>query len=70
MSREHPLPHNLRPISRERARAIVARGRESLRASNLRQYLTSDEEAAVARFWRQSAPGSWSFNDVIRECAR
>jgi hypothetical protein len=32
--------------------------------------MVGDELFLVSKFWQQDAPESWSFNDVIRECAR
>lgn len=38
--------------------------------SCLRGGMTGEESSAVNRYWRDIAPGSWSFNDVVRHCAK
>lgn len=65
----------LRPLSRERAAAVLAAGHDGFGTGcngrkDYRQLLEGDELFLVSKFWQQDAPGSWSFNDVIRECAR
>ena len=64
------IPNDQRPITRERAQAVMEQGRKHLLNQNLRRFLTEDEEAAVQRYWQRVAPAHWSFNTVIRECAR
>lgn len=65
----------LRPLSRDRARHILSEGHDGFGCGSdgrkdYRQLLVGDELFHVQKFWQQDAPGSWSFNDVIRECAR
>lgn len=65
----------LRPLTRERAAAVLATGRNGYGCGcdgkkDYRQLLQGDELFSVSKFWQQDAPGSWSFNDVIRNCAR
>ncbi len=65
----------LRPLSRERAAEVLANGHDGYGTGcngkkDYRQLLEGDELFHISKFWQQDAPGSWSFNDVIRRCAR
>lgn len=69
------INEELRPLSRDRAREIMAAGHSGHHTGSdgrkaWRQLLTQEELAAVQRYFMQEAPGCWSFNDVIRESAR
>jgi len=69
------IREDMRPISRERAVEILINGHDGYHTGcdgrkAYRQLLTDDELHATQRYFVQEAPGSWSFNDVIRECAR
>ena len=63
------------PMSAERAREVLAKGHDGFGTGcngvkDYRQLLTPGELFAVSRYWQNEAPGSMSFNDVIRYCAR
>lgn len=65
----------LRPLPRDRAAEILAEGHDGFGCGcdgkkDYRQLLSGDELFLVSRFWQQDAPGDWSFNDVLRQCAR
>lgn len=65
----------MRPLSKDRAQEILDNGHDGWGTGcdgrkDYRQLLTQGELAAVQRYFIQEAPGSWCFNDVIRNCAR
>lgn len=57
------------PLSRERAQEVLDKGSQ---AGSYRQHLTYEEERAVQAYWvdPKACPGSWSYGDVIRHCAK
>lgn len=62
------------PLSPERARWLLDNGNDgymplSQRSHTYRELMTDDEAHACHQYWISIAPGSSSFNDVIRTCA-
>lgn len=58
------------PLPRERAAEIVANVKGRLTGPEYRAQMTGAEIKAVNLYWMDHAPGSWSFNDVVRACAK
>lgn len=59
------------PLSPSRAQEVVGTNQSHFQGVSYRPYLTSQEYALVEAFWLDPAtPGTWSFNDVIRHCAK
>ncbi|MCG2841249.1 hypothetical protein L6Q21_09680 [Sandaracinobacter sp. RS1-74] len=63
--------HERMPLPRERAAAVIdAASRDPFGfKTDLAAQMTPEEIAACRRYWSSTAPGSWSFNDVVRRCA-
>lgn len=62
-----------RPLSRQRAREIVTLAEQDRDAFGWPRYsrqISSDEQLAIREYWREHAPGCWSQNDVLRQCAK
>jgi hypothetical protein len=60
------------PLSPDRAKAILEEApRDAMgRQIDLQGVMTGTEIHAVRAYWLDHAPGSWSFNTIVRECAR
>lgn len=64
-----------RPLSRKRAKEVLANGHDGFGTGSdgvkdYRQLLTREELVRVQEYFLKEAPGSWSFNDVIRKCSQ
>lgn len=64
-----------RPITKARAQEVLEKGHDGYGTGcdgrkDYRQLLTQQELRAVQHYFVHRAPGSWSFNDIIRACAK
>lgn len=62
-----------RPIERARAKEIIAQAegdRDAFGHPRYSRYINSDEQLAIRSYFQDHAPGCWSQNDVLRQCAK
>ena len=59
-----------RPLTVERAQELRASAPKRSIGTEYRSRMTEEEQRAVHTYWWYVAPPSWSFNDVVRACAK